>query len=43
MKTFVKFVALFVMASGLSACNTWHGFGKDVEKVGDSIQRSGSK
>ncbi|MEC5396800.1 entericidin A/B family lipoprotein [Uliginosibacterium sp. H1] len=43
MKTFVKFVALFILASGLSACNTWKGFGKDVEKAGESIQRSGNK
>ena len=24
----------------LSGCNTWHGFGKDLEKVGDKIQNS---
>ncbi|WP_047538280.1 entericidin A/B family lipoprotein [Methylotenera versatilis] len=24
----------------LAGCNTWHGFGKDLEKVGDKIQKS---
>ncbi|OYY50261.1 MAG: entericidin EcnAB [Methylophilaceae bacterium 17-44-8] len=24
----------------LTGCNTWHGFGKDLEKVGDKIQNS---
>ena len=24
----------------LSGCNTWHGFGKDLEKAGDKIQKS---
>jgi entericidin A len=24
----------------LSGCNTWHGFGKDVEKVGEKIKNS---
>ena len=23
-----------------SACNTWHGAGKDVEKTGESMQRN---
>jgi len=25
---------------GLMGCNTWHGFGKDLEQVGVRIQRS---
>ena len=24
----------------LSGCNTWNGFGKDLEKAGDKIQNS---
>ncbi|MGH8619327.1 MAG: entericidin A/B family lipoprotein [Burkholderiales bacterium] len=32
-------VAMAVVAAG---CNTVHGFGKDVEKVGESIQRKSS-
>ncbi|HUW28370.1 MAG TPA: entericidin A/B family lipoprotein [Sulfuriferula sp.] len=28
---------------GLSACNTVHGFGQDLEKVGDSIQKKSEK
>ncbi len=37
-----KLLALFalVFAVLLTGCNTWHGFGKDLEKVGDKIQKS---
>jgi entericidin A len=37
-----KLLALIVLAFAvvLSGCNTWHGFGKDLEKVGDKIQNS---
>ena len=28
------------LAVVLTGCNTWHGFGKDVEKVGDKIKNS---
>ena len=36
---------LFVLAAlgfalVLSGCNTWHGFGKDLEKAGDKIQNA---
>ncbi|HSH55057.1 MAG TPA: entericidin A/B family lipoprotein [Methylotenera sp.] len=36
---------LFVLAAlgftlVLTGCNTWHGFGKDLEKAGDKIQNS---
>ncbi|MES2181601.1 MAG: entericidin A/B family lipoprotein [Pseudomonadota bacterium] len=36
---------LFVLAAlgfalVLAGCNTWHGFGKDLEKAGDKIQKS---
>ncbi len=27
----------------LSACNTVHGFGKDVQKVGDKVEDASSK
>jgi entericidin A len=33
-------LVLLVVAFGLTGCNTWHGFGKDVEKVGEKIQKS---
>ena len=34
-------VALALIAGVLaaSACNTWHGAGKDVEKTGEAMQR----
>ncbi|MDO8961177.1 MAG: entericidin A/B family lipoprotein [Methylotenera sp.] len=37
-----KLLALMVLgfAVVLTGCNTWHGFGKDLEKVGDKIQNS---
>jgi predicted small secreted protein len=37
-----KLFALIVLSFALilSGCNTWHGFGKDVEKVGDKIKNS---
>ena len=34
-------VSLLVLLSGtlsLAGCGTWHGFGKDVEDVGEDIQ-----
>jgi len=37
-----KVLALMVLVSAvmLAGCNTWHGLGKDVEKVGEKIQKS---
>ena len=37
-----NFVMLMVLLGvvGLSACNTMEGFGKDVSKVGDKIEKS---
>lgn len=37
--------ALLLMAAvlTLTACNTVHGFGKDLEKVGDQIQEKSKK
>jgi predicted small secreted protein len=26
----------------LSGCNTWRGFGQDVQKAGEKIEKSGS-
>ena len=38
MKRIALFVALLsISAVTLSACNTVHGFGKDVEKAGSAI------
>lgn len=33
-------LVVLAFAVSLTACNTWHGFGRDVEKVGDKIQKS---
>lgn len=33
-------VMALAFAIVLTGCNTWHGFGKDLEKVGDKIQKS---
>ncbi len=43
MRSFLKMavVALLMLAmGGLSACNTAEGFGRDMEKAGQSIQKS---
>lgn len=36
----MKKIAILLIASAwlLAGCNTFHGFGKDVEHVGDKIQ-----
>jgi len=34
---------LFIAALTLAGCNTMEGFGKDVGKAGDSIEKAGSK
>ena len=40
-KRFIITVLLLVLLSGmlsLTGCGTWHGFGKDVEDVGQGMQ-----
>ncbi|GAA5181024.1 hypothetical protein GCM10025771_26910 [Niveibacterium umoris] len=42
----MKILSIFVLAllaTSLSACNTVHGFGKDIEKAGEAIQKGSSK
>ena len=42
----MKLILVFLFAAAaltLSACNTVHGFGKDIEKVGEVIQKGGGK
>lgn len=34
---------LFLLSVVLGGCNTMAGFGKDVQKVGQSIQRSATR
>lgn len=38
-KLFTLILCVFVLA----ACNTMHGFGQDVKKVGESIEGAGKK
>jgi predicted small secreted protein len=46
MKRFASVTLVFaalIAALSLSACNTVHGFGQDVEKVGDKISGAAKK
>jgi entericidin A len=41
-----KAFAMFLLAASavvLIGCNTMHGFGKDVEKVGEKVQQKTAK
>ena len=33
-------LAIMALLPGLSACNTAEGFGKDLQELGDSIEKS---
>lgn len=37
-----RLLAFLVLAGALmlTGCNTWHGLGKDMEHVGEKIQKS---
>ncbi len=39
MKKLITFMLLAVVLV-LAGCNTWHGFGQDLEKAGEKIQKS---
>ena len=39
----MKKLALMVIVFALSACNTIHGVGKDIEKGGQAIERAATK
>lgn len=39
MRLFASLMIVALAAASLSACNTVRGVGKDVEKVGQSIQK----
>jgi entericidin A len=43
MKKIFTLFLLVAVSQLLSACNTVHGFGKDVEKVGEKMQEKSSK
>ena len=38
-----RIVISLVLLASLSACNTWHGFGQDLEHVGEKISNSAKK
>lgn len=41
-----KMIALFLLVATsymMAGCNTVHGFGKDVEKVGDKVQEKSAR
>ena len=38
-----KITALLALAFVLAGCNTIHGFGQDVQKVGEKIENSSKK
>lgn len=42
MKAIRFFICLLAVVM-LAGCNTVHGFGRDVEKLGDAIQRGSNK
>lgn len=39
----LRIFVLALLATSLSACNTVHGIGKDIEKAGEAIQKGSSK
>jgi predicted small secreted protein len=43
MKKLIAMTAAFAFIGVLSGCNTMQGFGKDVEKTGDAIQKDANK
>ncbi|GAA5785517.1 hypothetical protein GCM10007860_04540 [Chitiniphilus shinanonensis] len=43
MKSILLAVVAVVAMASLSACNTVHGFGKDVQKLGDKIEGAAQK
>jgi entericidin A len=43
MKKVIALVLLAASALVLAGCNTVHGFGKDVSKVGEKMQESSQK
>jgi entericidin A len=38
-----KLLGMIAVAVVLAGCNTMHGFGKDVQKVGDQIEEKSKK
>lgn len=38
MKKIIPLICIIAMSIGLTACNTFKGFGKDVERGGEKVQ-----
>lgn len=38
MRKTMSFLLLIAAVSSLAACNTVHGFGRDVERLGEKVQ-----
>lgn len=43
MKLTMALLSAVILVSSLSACNTVEGFGQDVQKGGDAIERSAER
>lgn len=43
MKKFMLLLLLSAMLSGLSACNTMEGLGKDVKSAGNSLENAADR
>ena len=44
MTSSLKILLLLLLACGtLQACNTWSGFGQDMQKLGKKIEKQGDK
>ena len=43
MKNFLKIASIVLSVAVLSACNTIHGLGQDLQNLGSAIDKSGDK
>ena len=43
MKALLNPVILIALCLAFSGCNTWSGFGKDMQKVGQKVEQQGDK
>lgn len=43
MKKLMAVISVLIFSAGLSACNTFKGMGKDVERGGEKVQDAADK
>jgi predicted small secreted protein len=43
MRKWIMVIGLIISTLGLSACNTMHGFGQDVERGGEKVQNAADR